>query len=315
LPGSNNHLLMSRYHPFRYCCAGRFRLRTLFFAASGFVSLPRTAIAQLAESIASVGTESYPYSHMLDGSQRQAKIDLLRATLTLPFPLSRQTLLLLGVAYEQFDAQLRGDEFQRLPTLRSLVGSFGYVQNFGSFTGIAIVGAGKASEFSDESSRGGNVFTLSGIGLYKLSDSFSVGAAISYDQRKGTPTPLPAVKIHWRFTEYMQLRGFIPSRLDLELRANRWVTGGIRAALNDNRYQLATATHGVSQIDYVTVAVGPKLTLSAGDWVHLDLSASAAVYRHYDLYHGQTNAGGESVAPAVAFGVRLWIGPSPWTRR
>jgi hypothetical protein len=148
-----------------------------------------------------------------------------------------------------------------------------------------------------------------------LSDSFSIGAGISYDQRKGAPTPLPAAKIHWRFAENMRLRGFLPSWLDLELRANRWVTGGFRSALNSKRYQLGNAGYGGLQVDYLTVTAGPKLTLSAGEWVHLDLYTSAALYRRYDLYHGQDAAGGVSLAPAVAFGVRLWIGPSLWEKR
>lgn len=66
------------------------------------------------------------------------------------------------------------------------------------------------------------------------------------------------------------------------------------------------------QLSYSTITVGPKLTLSASDWVHLDLYAGAAIYRRYDLFRDHDDAGGVSLRPVVAYGVRFWFGPSLW---
>jgi hypothetical protein len=278
--------------------------------------VPRTAAAQMGDSLASVGAEVYPWARDLGNARTQARLQVLRADVTAPLPVGARTLLLARVTYEQIDVDLRGEPARApAPTLRSPALSLGVVQKIGPrWTVIALAGAGLASDFSEPVSKDDVLVTVTGIVVYKVSDAFSLGAGALYDRRTGSPTPLPAFILNWRPAQDFRVRGFVPARLDAEFRASPHVTAGVRAALNGNRYQLGERAYGVEglQVAYSTVTVGPKLTLSASDWLHLDLYAAAAVYRRYDVFHSGDDAGGVSLAPVVAYGLRFWFGPSMW---
>ena len=291
---------------------GRRPLTSIVVAAS-LASME--ARAQVGDSLASASVELYPYARNTDDPRMQVRLQIYRANVGLPIRLSQQTMLLAGLSYEQLNVDLRGDTSAGAPTFRTPAASFGVVQRVGSrFTVIAIAGAGLASDFSDPVSSDDLLLSATGIFIYKVSDALSLGAGVVFDRRTGSPTPLPAMSVNWRISHDVRLRGFVPARLDAELRASRWLTGGIRAAFNGNRYQLGEAKYGISdqQIAYSTLTVGPKLTFSASDWIHLDLYATTAVYRRYDIRQDQEDAGGLSLAPAVAWGVRFWFGPALW---
>ena len=271
----------------------------------------RTSAAQMGDSLASVSAEAYPWARDLGNGRTQARLSVLRAEATAPIPVATKTLLLARLTYEQMGVDVRGwPGGTPAPTFRSPAFSIGVVQGFGPrWTLIGLVGAGLASDFSAPLTKDDVLVTMTGIVVFKINEEFSLGAGVTYDRRTGSPTPLPALILNWRPASDFRVRGFVPQRLDAEFRASPHVTVGVRAAFNGNRYQLGE--EGV-QVAYSTVTVGPKLTLSASDWLHLDLYAGAAVYRRYDVFRGEDSTGGVSLAPVVAYGLRFWFGPSMW---
>jgi Domain of unknown function (DUF6268) len=287
-------------------------------AAAALAALlgPRPAAAQLADSLAGVSVESYPWARDLDDGRRQARVNIVRMNVGLPVRLSERTLLLTGLTYEHINTDLRGGEpGTPSPVFHAPALSLGLVQKVGArWACIGIFGAGLASDFSQPASMADFFVNAIGIVTYRVSDAFSIGGGAVYDQRTGLPRPLPALNLNWRVNQDVRVRGVVPSRLDFEVRANRWVVGGLRAALNGNRYRLGERRYGEDdlRLAYSTLTVGPKLTLNAGEWVHLDLYAAAAVYRRYEVFHDGDKANSVSLAPVVGYGIRFWIGPSMW---
>ncbi len=274
------------------------------------------ASAQLTDSLVAVSGEELPWSKDRDDPARQFRLRIVRVGVGMPLPLARRTYLLPGVAFEQISVGARGDVAGApAPTLRSVMASLGIAQGIGEhWTVIAIGGLGLASDFAEPVSTRDLVVTATGLVTYKINDALSVGGGIVYDQRSGTPLPLPAALINWKPLPNLRVRGFVPARVDAEYRFAPWISAGIRATFNGGRYALSEHLYGQQdlQVAYSTAAVGPDVTLSLTDWLHFDVYAAAAVYRRYDVYRAGNDDGAVSLNPTVAYGFRFWIGPSTW---
>ncbi len=148
------------------------------------------------------------------------------------------------------------------------------------------------------------IATASAIGMYKFSDSFSLGAGMGYDGQTGSLSPLPLVSLNLRLGERWRARGVVPTRLEIEFHPRKWFTAGILGTLNGNRYHLDAAKYGGSdpELAYSVYAVGPKLTVSLGSLVHLDLYNAVAVLRRFGLFENGSAVGSDSLKPSAMWG-------------
>jgi hypothetical protein len=158
------------------------------------------------------------------------------------------------------------------------------------------------------------LLAVTGIGTYKLSQSFTFGAGAIYDRRTGKLAPLPALLLSWRITNRVRIRGFAPAFVTAEYRAADWLDLGLRSTFEGNRFHLGTQRFDVKNLElaYSNLTVGPKVTFSLGDWVHFDVYAAGAVYRRYEVFHDDESFAKYELAPVVAYGARFWLGPSQW---
>lgn len=277
---------------------------------------PGTARAQGADSLASISSELFPASRDANDPNRAIVLHVLRVNAMLPVPVASKTLLLPGLKYEYTNVLVSGTESNiPAPMLITAQLSLGLVQEL--VAGLSFVGnlsVGCASDFSQGISTGDLVFTGTAIVLYRFGPSLSVGVGISYDRRTGTPTPLPAVLLNWRPTASFRIRGFVPARLDVELRLVRWFTVGGFAMFNGDRYALGENRYGQKdmQIAFSTAEAGPKVTFSLSDWLHIDLGVGVPVYRRYDVYVGGNQTNGAALDMVPAYGVKFRVGPSQW---
>jgi hypothetical protein len=179
---------------------------------------------------------------------------------------------------------------------------------------VGSVGNGFASDFSRSVESDDFVFTGMALGIYKLTDTFSLGAGIGYDRRTGSLSPIPLIPFKWRISENLRLRGVLPASFALEYRPAKWLSAGVRGALEGNRYHLSEEKFGAGdlQLAYSTFNVGPKLTFHLGNLVNIDLYASMPVYRRYTAYFQGNDISNTDLSPVMGYGIRFWIGPNGW---
>lgn len=282
-------------------------------AAAGLVlmSVTSTASAQLADSLASVTFELYPNADVGDTGER-LRLNVGRASLGVPIQLTKRTTLFAGASYELLDIHPSDmDAFQlQAPKLTT-----GVIHGFSEHWGMmAFVDGGLASDFSDSVGSDDVLLSLTGVATYKVNESFSFGAGAVYDRRTGKLAPLPALLLNWSMSARARLRGFLPANVTAEYHATDWFDVGVRGTFEGNRFHLGQERFGVPGLElaYSTLTVGPKLTFSVSDWVHLDTYAAAAVYRRYQLFHHDESYAKYELAPVLAYGLRLRVGPSLW---
>jgi Domain of unknown function (DUF6268) len=293
------------------------RPRRLVLAVFLVVGMPGRALAQTADSLVSFQSELFPSATDANANQKIG-FNVIRVNATLPVPVTRSTFLLPSIKYEHTDVMIEGDTNTPAPVLRSVQASFGVAQGIADrWTVIASFGAGLASDFSQPVNRHDLVFTGTALVLYHLGAALSLGGGAIYDQRTGSPRPLPAFVLNWRPGENFRVRGFVPARVDAEFRTTKWLTLGAFALLNGDRYALGERKYGTPdlQIALSTAEIGPKVTLSAGDWVHFDLSVGVPAYRRYELDRDGHEELSASLATVPIYGVRIRLGPSMWEQK
>ncbi|WP_394849860.1 DUF6268 family outer membrane beta-barrel protein [Pendulispora brunnea] len=271
----------------------------------------------MADSLASVSYEHYPNvdSPRDSGSTIGLEVFRFRAGLPIPLTESKKTILLPGLSYELLGFHGEGANKPNIGTLHAPSASLGLLQVFGDrFIGMAMVGAGFASDFRDPVSADDLLFTVTGMFLYKFDKNFTLGAGVTYDRRSGNLLPLPAIGVNWQINNEFRIRGFIPARLDVEYRALPWLTVGLRGTFEGNRFHLSEKQYGASdlQLAYSIITVGPKVTFRLADMMHLDVYSSVAVMRRYEALRDGDSLGSAYLHPTVLSGIRLWFGPSGW---
>lgn len=237
---------------------------------------------------------------------------MFRATAGAPLPLGSDTTLIIGAAYEFIDVHTTRGESLQLHAPKITVGvSHDFSEHWGV---LALVDAGFASDFSRPLTGDDVLLSLTGIVTYALNDSLQLGAGAIYDRRTGGLAPLPAVLLNLKLAERVRIRGFAPVWLNAEYLATPWLTVGVRSTFEGNRFHVSGDTFGVRDVElaYSNLTVGPKLTFSLTDWIHLDLYAAGAVYRRYELFQNDDKLSRNELSPVIGYGGRLWFGPSGW---
>jgi len=274
-----------------------------------------SARAQLADSLASVSYERYPSVSTPGSAPGDVGLQVFRFRAAYPIFLSKQTILIPGLAYELIDIQQHGGSGADIGLLHAPTASLTLVQKITDrISVIGSVGAGFASDFQDRISVDDLQVNLTAIALYKFSDTFSLGAGVSYTRQTGTLTPLPAIALNWQPTESFRVRGFVPALVNIEYRVTPWLTPGIRGTFEGNRYHISEKSTGLEnlQLAYSVITVGPKVTFRLADLLHLDVYAAGAFNRRFETYVDGNSTGSAYLAPVVFFGARLWVGPSGW---
>lgn len=281
-----------------------------YLAAAG------TARAQTAESVAAVTGEYYP-STKGPNARQQIGVDLFRVTASYPLvlePKAPKWILLPGLAYERLEFRTRGiplaPDILHAPLL-----SFGVLRVVTpKILALASVSTGFATDFGRGVQAKDLVVTGMALVMYRPNSTFSIGAGIGYDRRTGSFNPLPALPLQWRVSPRVRLRGVVPAFLAAEYRTAPWLTSGVRAAFDGNRYHLSDARYRAHdlQLAYSVISIGPRLTFHLTKLVNLDLYANMPVFRRYASYANDEKTSSTYLAPVVGYGVRLWVGLSSW---
>jgi hypothetical protein len=279
------------------------------------ITVAAPAGAQMSDSLASTSFEHYPSAKNVDEPSQSLKLNVFRASVGLPIPLAKRTTLVTGISYEMLDVHPSDmDSFQ----LHAPQASFGVIQGLSERWAVwAIGGVGFASDFSESVSSDDVVGSVTGIVSYQLDEGLTIGAGATYDRSTGELAPLPALVLNLRLADRARVRGFVPSFVTAEYRTAKWLDTGVRATFEGNRFHLGEEKFGAEDLElaYSTLTVGPKLTFSASDWLHLDVYAAAAVYRRYEVFQDDDSMYRAKLAPVVAYGLRFWVGPSQWQRK
>lgn len=277
------------------------------------ISWAPCASAQMLDSLAGTTLEYYP-SARAGGPTKQLAVGVFRAHGAIPVMLGASTIFLPGVSYERVELDGRGLA-SPAPTLHAPMLNLTLVQKVSDRLSLVLsLGYGIASDFGGPLGKDDFVVTNMVLGVYKLSDSVSLGGGILYDRRTGSVGPLPVVPINWRISENARLRGVIPASVAIEYRAAPWLAVGIRGAYDGNRYHLSENSYGVAhmQLAYSAISVGPKMTAYLADFVNVDVYLGVPVYRRYAAYVDGDQIASEQLTPVVGGGIRVWIGDSKW---
>lgn len=280
------------------------------------LALPRPAVAQMAESIASVSADYTPSTRGPQPGQRVGT-SVLRATMGYPLVLKGGWVLLPSVSYERL--AFRSDGLAIAPrTLHAPMASFGVLKVFTpKLMGLVSVSGGFASDFERPVAADELVVTGMVLAMYRFNDNLMIGAGVGYDRRTGNVQPLPALPVKWRPSSRFQLRGVVPAFLSAEYRTAPWLTTALRGSFEGNRYHLGAPRYGTDdlQLAYSVIGVGPRLTFHLGKLLHLDVYGNVPVLRRYATYVDDDKTSSSYLKPVFTFGTRLWVGPDPWARK
>ncbi|WP_394834589.1 DUF6268 family outer membrane beta-barrel protein [Pendulispora rubella] len=278
----------------------------------------KSARAQAADSMFSVSYEGSAFG-VKKPESRDTKdslgIQTLRFRAGTPIPLGPKTMFIPGVAYDMLDIPESTSE--KLPTgrLHAASVSVGLMQMLSNRIMVGgMVSAGLASDFEERASIDDLSLTASVMGMYKFSDSFSLGLGVSYFHQIRRVFPGPAIALNWELSDRFRIRGAVPASLNVEFRATPWLTLGIREAMDVNFFHLSGRKYGQQdmQLSYITVNVGPKATLNFSDSTHLDLYASVSALRRYEYFVDAHSQRDGTLPAVVTFGARLWFGSAGW---
>jgi len=213
------------------------------FAALAILCATNAARAQGANS-----TVSFTYERSTLGPEKpespDAKdslgIQTFRFRAGSPIPLGRSTLLLTGLAYDLIDFPKSTSHGLPTSALHAPTLSLGIMQLFGAHVVIsATINGGFASDFKDRISMDDVAFGASGAAIYKFSDTFSLGAGVSYSQQTRRFFPFPIIALNWQMGQRFRINGSIPALLNVEYRPASSITFGIRGAFEANVFHVS----------------------------------------------------------------------------
>lgn len=304
--------LQHETHPPRRGSALVARARALALAAgSSALAFSSVARAQLADNVAAVSVEQYPGAES-DGVAGETDLRVFRTSVGAPLPLSEETTLVVGAAYERLDIHTgEGDDLE-LHAPKALLGA---VHQLSDRWGVMAFGEiGLASSMDGSLGSDDLLMSLTGVATYSVTESFQLGAGILYDRRSGELAPMPALTLRLRISERLRVRGFVPVWMRAEFRATPWLDVGLRSSFESNRFHFADGapTDRNAELAYSNLTIGPQVTFNFNDWTHLDLYAAGAVYRRYELFDDDDRFAREGLSPVIGYGARLWIAPSGW---
>jgi hypothetical protein len=299
------------------------RRASLALGALATCFIPALARAQAAElEPARVEYEYYPTAgvHGLGGPDSEARFQAARASLALPTPVGDGgTLLIPGLRYTLLDVGQTtpsGAPAQPVEALHSFMLSLGVLQRLDDrWSLFAQLGGGLAGNLSGEVASDDWVVSAQALGMWKLSDGFTLGAGVGYDRRTGDVRPLPLVAFDWQPQPDLLVRGILPQFLALRYRAGQPVTLALEASLDGERYHLSRDDVGVAhgEVAHSLAKLGPSVTLHWTDWLHTRLAGGLVLDRRFELYIDDVSRGDLDVNRSPYAGLELWFGPSGWS--
>jgi hypothetical protein len=270
------------------------------------------AEAQVNDSLVSTSFEYYPSAS--NGEQPgETQLNVFRAAAGVPISVAERTKLVLATGYELLDVHPSAAAGFQLHAPKL---TLGVIQELPKGWGVmGFVDAGLASDFGDDLGSSDVLFSVTAIGTYAIGDALTLGAGAVYDRRTGSLSPLPAALLKWRISERLRVRGFAPAFVNAEYHATPWLDLGLRSTFEGNRFHLGDERWGASsdlELAYSSLTLGPKATMSWGDWLHLDVYAAAALYRRYELFQDDVSVDRYRLSRTVGYGARFWVAPSGW---
>lgn len=296
-------------------------------AALAFVvsSLASThALAQTGElKPARIEYELSP-SRNVDGAGTEgpesARFQAARLSLTLPTPVGKDTLLLPGLRYSLLDVGESGasapSTTESAGSLHSLMLSLGVLQPLsGRFSLFAQIGGGVASDLEDELSTDDWAISAQALGLWNVSEGFTLGAGVGYDRRTGDVRPLPLVAFSWEPRRDLLVRAVLPQFLSVRYRAATPVTLALDASLDGERYHLGEESAGISEAEvaHSVIKAGPSVTLHWTSWLHTRFTGGVVLSRRFEVYVDDRERAELDVGRGPYAGLELWFGPSGWS--
>jgi len=295
----------------------------LFAAAAAF--WPASAHGQVGElKPARIEYEYFPSAGVSGpssgGAPSEARFQAARASLTLPAPVGKSTLLLPALRYQVLDVGQAGAQppagRDPVEALHSLQLSLGVFQQLGEqWSMFGQVGGGIAGDLSGELSSDDWVVSATVLGLWTFEHSFTLGGGIGYDRRTGNVAPLPLIAVNWEPSSNVLLRGVLPQFVSLRYRPEEHLTLALDSGLDGERYhlsrELVVADH--AEVAYSVIKVGPSVTLHWTKWLHTRLNGGMALHRRFDMYLDDRSQGDLDVSSGPYAGLELWLGPSGWS--
>jgi len=287
------------------------------FAALAVLCATNAARAQGANS-----TVSFTYERSTLGPEKPESpdtkdslgIQTFRFRAGSPIPLGRSTLLLTGLSYDLIDFPKSTSRGLPTSALHAPTLSLGIMQLLGAHLAIsATINGGFASDFKDRISMDDVAFGASAGAIYKFSDTFSLGAGVSYSQQTRRFFPFPIIALNWQMGQRFRINGSIPALLNVEYRPASSITFGIRGAFEANVFHVSKQYgEDNTQFSYMTINVGPKATFNFSNTTHLDLYASASAMRRYEYFVDATSKRDGYLPSVITLGARLWFGSEGW---
>jgi hypothetical protein len=285
--------------------------------------IPALAQAQAAElKPVRIEYEYYPTAgvHGLGGPDSEARFQAARVSLALPTPVADSaTLLIPGLRYSLLDvgqATPSGAPAQSVEALHAFMLSLGVLQPLDDrFCLFAQIGGGLAGNLSSEVASDDWVISAQALGMWTLSDGFTLGAGLGYDRRTGDVRPLPLVAFDWQPEPDLLVRGILPQFLALRYRAGTPVTLAVEASLDGERYHLSQSDVGVAhgEVAHSIAKLGPSVTVHWTDWFHTRVAGGAVLDRRFELFIDDASRGDLDVNRSPYAGIELWFGPSGWS--
>lgn len=267
----------------------------------------------------------------------QYAVDVIRFRIRFPvFVNGKKTILLPGLSYEHLDVGTRGPLAARLVpvnpgsnelSLHAPLVEIGLVHRFNErWLTVSTISTGLSSDFAGSHSHDDWAIIGRLVALYRAGSKLTLGIGTTYDRSTGNLSFVPIGIVKWAPSSRWLLTTLLPKVVLVSYRTSSWLSSGLRAELDFNRYHLDEGRYGRDHLylRYLGVLFGPSLTYSPDRLVHVDCFTGAALrwvgtFVHEgslgaDLYF---NADAPTrqvlLEPAAFFSLRLWIGEEGWS--
>jgi hypothetical protein len=252
------------------------------------------------------------------GADSDVRFQSARASLALPTPLGKESLLITGLRYQLLDVgqYQASDSTEPVAALHSLVLSLGMLTPLGSDVSLFTqVGGGLAGDLSGDVVSDDWVVSAQALGLWTIGGGFTLGAGVGYDRRTGEVTPLPLVALNWEPRPDLLVRGVLPQFFAVRYRAGEPVTLAFDATLDGERYHLNEEGVNLANVEvaHSVIKVGPSVTLHWTRWLHTRFTGGAVLSRRFEMYVDDISQGDLDVDRSPFAGIELWLGPSGWS--
>ncbi|MGC4063299.1 MAG: DUF6268 family outer membrane beta-barrel protein [Polyangiaceae bacterium] len=344
---SKSAIDVSSIHPYanrvnrsgRVTAMGRRFAFALSIASAITMQLPtRSAAAQELAPLAFVQMEGFPYSTVSNAAPNtQTRLDVLRLKARWPLAVGgKRTVLLPGFSYERLHFATRipsesvsaeSNGRQRDLVLASPMAELTVVRKLNpNWTAIGMLASGLASDFEGRVSNGDWAVVAHALAMYRASSKLTLGSGFGYDKRTGDLTLIPLGTMLWVPNSRWAVDALLPKAAQVSYRTSNWLMTGFGAELDYNRFHVDEGRYGVDNLylRYMTIKLGPSLTVSPAKFLHVDVYGGYAFSRKLSAFVDESPFGVDvyvnspdparsiTLAPSAYAGVRLWLGLDCW---